>query len=74
MYVRVHVYPKSKKEFLEIVGENRYDIGVRERAERNLANERVREMIAEHYQVSVGQVRIVSGHHGQRKILSITKS
>jgi uncharacterized protein YggU (UPF0235/DUF167 family) len=72
MYVRVLVYAGAKREFLKEVGENRFELAVKAPAERNLANERVRECIAEKLQVAVAQVRIISGHHSQRKILSIT--
>ncbi len=71
MYVRVTVYPGAKKEHIKHVGENRFEIQVREPAEQNLANARILELVAEQYKVAVRQVRMISGHHSQRKILSI---
>lgn len=67
------MYPGNKREQFTAVGEDRLEILVKEPAERNCANERVKELVAEHYQVAVNQVRLISGHHGQRKIFSITK-
>lgn len=72
MYVRVLVFAGTKREYIQEVGENRFEVAVKAPAERNLANERVRELIAEKFQVSAAQVRIISGHHSQRKMLSIT--
>ncbi len=74
MYVRVAVYPSSKKEVILNAGEHRYEMRVKEPAERNLANVRVMELLALQYQVSPKLVRIVSGHHSSRKIFSIEVS
>jgi uncharacterized protein YggU (UPF0235/DUF167 family) len=71
MYIRVAVYPSSKRESVEEVGENRLEIKVKEPAERNLANVRVKELLALKYQIEVKQVRLVSGHQNSRKIFSI---
>ena len=71
MYVKVRVYPGNKKEILTNVGENRFEARVKEPAERNLANNRVRELIASEYGVSDKQVRIVTGHHSSVKVLDI---
>lgn len=71
MYVRVVVYPGGKKEMIEKTGDHRYEIRVKEPAERNLANGRVIELIAHTYQVNPKAIRILSGHHTSRKILSL---
>lgn len=71
MYIRVEVYPGTKKERVSEVGENRLEIWVKAPAERNLANQRAREILADKYQKSLAKVRIVSGHHSPRKIFSI---
>lgn len=70
-YVRVRVFPDSKKETLNKVGESRYEICVREPAERNLANRRVQYLLAVEYGVTEKAVRIVSGHHSPTKIFDI---
>ena len=48
-----------------------FEISVREAAERNLANGRVLELVARHFKLPVGKVRIISGHHSPSKILSV---
>ncbi len=71
MYVKVVVYAGVKKEIIKEIGEGRFEVRVKEPAEQNLANVRVRQIIAEHHKVSLGQVRLISGHHSNHKILSV---
>ena len=51
--------------------EDCFDVSVREKAERNMANVRVIEMVAEHFGVSVKKVRIVNGHHHSSKLIVV---
>ena len=71
MYVKVRVVAGSKKEELIKMGTDNFRVFIRERAERNLANRRVAELIAMHYKIQVRRVRIISGHTSPPKILSI---
>ena len=71
MYIKVQVVAGAKKELVTKRGPDSYDISVREPAERNLANRRVLELVARELGLSVGKVRIVSGHHSPSKILSV---
>jgi len=71
MYIKVRVTAGAKKELFEEKGKDHFAVQVKEKAERNMANTRVRELVAEHYNISPKQVRIISGHTTQSKILSI---
>ena len=71
MYVKVRVYPGMKKERVNKAAPHAYELVVKAPAERNLANERVRELIAAEYSVRVRSVRIVSGHHCPSKVLEV---
>ncbi|MAZ56664.1 hypothetical protein CL653_02645 [bacterium] len=71
MYVKVRVYPGAKKEEVREVGENRLEIKVREPAERNLANTRIKELLAERYKEPIKKVRLISGHQSPSKMFSI---
>ncbi len=73
MYVRVHVIPAAKRESVILRDENVFDISVREPAERNLANKRVAALVAMHFNLPLGKVRIVSGHRSPTKILDVAK-
>ena len=71
MYIKAKVIAGAKKESFSLANKDACRISVREPAERNLANARVRELVAEHFGVPLGKVRIVSGHHNPSKILSV---
>ncbi len=55
MYIKVHVYAGMKKEVIKKCSDTSYEIITKAPAERNCANKRVREMIADEYTVSVRQ-------------------
>lgn len=71
MYIKVTAVPGAKKEKISQLKENVFEIYVKEPAERNLANARIRTLLAEWYDVGIGKVRIVTGHHSPKKIFDI---
>ncbi len=71
MYIKVQVIPKAKKEAVKKEADNFYIISVREPAERNLANLRIKSLVANIYQVSENKVKLVIGHHSRSKIFSV---
>ncbi|MEK7134453.1 MAG: DUF167 domain-containing protein [Patescibacteria group bacterium] len=75
MFIRVKVVPNAKKESFtpEEGKENCFIASVREKAERNRANTRVRELVAGHFGVSVGKARLISGHHTRTKMFSVAE-
>ena len=72
MYIKARVFPGMKKERVTKTGDHAYELIVREPATRNLANQRVRELIAREYDVEIGKVRIITGHHSPGKVLELT--
>ena len=73
MYIKVKTTPGAKKEKIEKITDDYYRICVKEPAERNLANNRVRRLLANEFAVSISQVRQISGHRSKSKVFSITK-
>lgn len=71
MYIKVRVVTGAREETFSQKTDDHFDIKVREKAERNLANKRVLELVARHYQIPVGKVRIINGHQSPSKILSV---
>lgn len=71
MYIKAKVVAGSKAESLVKESDERFIVHVKEPAKRNLANTRIRELIAMHYKVSVGKVRIINGHHSPSKLLVV---
>ncbi len=74
MYIKVRVDAGGKKETFQQLALDTFRVTVKEPAERNLANKRVRELIAKHYEISIGSVRLISGHHSPSKIFSVDNS
>jgi len=70
-YVRVQVTPSAKKESIIQTDEKTYSISVQEPAKQNLANMRVRELLARELGLPLMKVRMVSGHRSPRKIFDI---
>jgi len=71
MYIKVRVITSAKKQKVEKKSEDHYFISVKEKAERNMANNRICEIMASLYGVSIKSVRIINGHQSPSKILSI---
>jgi uncharacterized protein YggU (UPF0235/DUF167 family) len=71
MYIHVRVSAGTKEESFEKVKESHFRAKVKQKAENNLANKRVSELVAAHFEIPSRQVRIVSGHHSPSKLFSI---
>ncbi len=71
MYIKVKAIAGAKKEKIEKKSEDSYVIWVKEKAERNMANKRICEIMATLLDVSLDQIRIINGHQSPSKILSI---
>ena len=71
MYVRVAVIPKAKKEKVTKLSDTRFEMQVKEPAERNLANRRVRTLLAEAFNLPEGKVQMVTGHRSQTKMFDV---
>lgn len=71
MYIKVSVISGARRESFVKKFKDHFDISVKEKAERNLANTRVLELVAEHFKIPKNKVRIINGHHHPSKLLSI---
>ena len=69
MYIKVKIIAGTRKETVEKVSEDHFNISLREKAENNRANNRLLEIMHEEYKDSI--IKIISGHHSPSKILSI---
>ena len=71
MIVRVRVNAGAKRETQITISDNKMQISVKEPAEGNRANDRVRSMLAMHYRVPIKSVRLQTGHHHPSKTFEI---
>lgn len=71
MYVRVHATPGAKKERVTKDDDRVFYIAVKEPAERNMANARIREILAREFKVRPAQVTMLTGHRSSSKMYSV---
>jgi len=71
MHVKVKVTAGAKKEKFISLGNDSFTIYVKEKALHNMANRRVRELLAGHFGVSRRKVRMVKGHRSSHKLFNI---
>lgn len=74
MYIRVKISPNAKKEIFKKINEDHFEISIKEKAERNMANKRIIELIASHFNKDSNKVRIVNGHRSPTKLLIIEEN
>ena len=73
MYFKVVVKTGQKKDILKQISPDHFEVSVREKPERNMANKKVLELIASNFAVPTGKVRIINGHHHPHKLLVVDK-
>jgi len=61
----------AKKESLRQKSEGHFEVSVKEKAEHNLANKRVLELLALYFKLPVSKIRIVNGHRSPSKLLVV---
>ncbi|MBI5139402.1 DUF167 domain-containing protein [Candidatus Nomurabacteria bacterium] len=73
-YIHVKVGAEAGKESFAKKNEDHFEIFVHEKAERNMANKKVLELVAEHFKVPISKVRIINGHHHRSKLLVVEEN
>jgi hypothetical protein len=71
MRIQIHTTPNSKKALVEMVREGQYRIKVNAKAVDGAANIRLIEILAEHFKVPFGAIRILSGATSRDKVVEI---
>lgn len=61
----------ARTESFKAKSEDHFEISVKEKALRNMANVRVLELLAKHFKVSIKKIRIINGHRHPSKLLII---
>jgi len=71
MRIRVRVKPRSKREGVKVLEESLLEVRVKEPPEGGRANERVRELLAEHLGVPKSRIKIVRGFASKEKVVEV---
>jgi len=73
MQISVRVTPKARKECFEETKQGEFTASVKERAERNEANDRVQWLVARHFNVPLTNVRFLTGVRGKKKVFDVVQ-
>jgi len=71
IYIRIKVTAGARKESFFNKSKDHFEISVKEKAERNIANTRVLELVAYHFKVPVSKARIINSHQHPSKLLMV---
>lgn len=71
MKISVSVKPNSRTEGIESAGDHTLIVRVRVQPENGKANQRVCELLAEHFQVPKSQVVLISGPKSKKKVFQV---
>ncbi|HSE35157.1 MAG TPA: DUF167 domain-containing protein [Candidatus Paceibacterota bacterium] len=71
MYIHVRVKTGEKRERVLAIDERHFAIAVKEPAEQNLANARVKALVAKELRVPEAAVRMIKGHRSPSKIFDV---
>ncbi len=70
MYIKIKVIPSSRKEVIDKIDEENYEIKVKQEPKNNAVNKRLVEIMRDIYK-NAKIIRIISGHRSPSKIISI---
>jgi len=71
MYIKVVAKTQAKKESIVKKSKDHFIISVKEKAEKNMANKKIIEILAQYFEVPKGKVRIINGHHHPHKLIVV---
>ena len=71
MFIKVKVYPKSKKQKIQKISDEKFEVFVKSDSKQNQANKEMLELIADFFEVEKKSVKIISGYHHPNKMLEI---
>lgn len=71
MFIKVKVFPSSKKNKVIEKSADSFEVHVKEKPERGLATKAVLETLLSHFKINHGKIRLVKGARSRNKIFKI---
>lgn len=71
MFLKVKVFPQSKKEEIIQKSKDSFVIKVKAKPIEGMANQKARELLADYLNLSFKQIRIIQGRQQRNKIIQI---
>ena len=69
MYIKIRAKTGQRVEELIKENDDHFVVSVKEKALKNMANKRILELMKQYFKTN--NIRIISGHHSQHKLLSV---
>ena len=73
MLIKIRVFPKAKEEKIIKKEKDSFEVFVREKPERGLANQRVKEILAFYFNLPENKIKLIKGGKSKNKIFEIIK-
>lgn len=73
MLIKVKVLPESKKVEIIKKAEDRFEIKIKAKPEKGLANKEVMKVLSEYFKTPETKIRLIKGHTQRNKIFEILK-
>jgi uncharacterized protein (TIGR00251 family) len=71
MLIKVKAKPKAKEEYVKRLGEDFYEVAVKEAPEKGRANARIVELLSMYFGVRKDRIRFVAGETSKSKLFQI---
>jgi len=71
MFIKVKVLPNSKEEEIRKTPEDRFEVKVKEKPEKGLANKRTLEILSSYFHLPPASIKLVKGNRQRNKIFEI---
>ena len=73
MFIKIIVFPNSKKQSIKELSDKKFEVYTKSGAKNNTANKEAITLLASFLKIPSKNVRIISGHHRPHKMLEIIK-
>lgn len=71
MFIKIRVFPNSLKEELKQKSTDSFEIKIKEKPERGLANKRLIQILANYFQLPESKISLIKGFKQRNKIFKI---
>ncbi len=71
MLIKVKVFPNSKEEIIIKKSEDSFDVKIKEKSERGLANKAVIKILSSYFKIPISQIKLIKGAKQRNKIFEI---
>jgi len=71
MLIKVKAKPKAKEEYVKRLGEDFYEVAVKEALEKGRANARIVELLSMYFGVKKDRIKLVAGETSKSKLFQV---